>query len=221
MSNILTTDDLKNAKEKQIELKGYAGRIEAVFNGADLSQSTKPLIAILGHPHSLHGGAMNNKVITTLAKACRESGIPSLRFNFRGVGESEGAFDKGIGESEDLLLIMSEIKRQFPEYAIILAGFSFGAFVTYRAACQSDPALLISVAPAVNHGDFSEFEKVPAPWHVLVANADEIVNPEEILDWHKTVEPQPVLHQFEETSHFFHGKLVILRETVKQIFSQI
>lgn len=221
MSHTLSLDDLQTAKEKKIEFEGKAGRIEALFNGASLELSSKPLIAILGHPHSLHGGAMNNKVVTTLAKACREKGIPSLRFNFRGVGLSEGIFDKGIGESDDLLLILSELRNIFPGYEFILAGFSFGAYVTYRAACQSAVVSLISVAPAVNHGDFSEFASLPPKWDVLVANADEIVDLNAILAWHKTVKPTPTLHQFEETTHFFHGKLVELREKIKEILSEI
>ncbi len=213
MPDVLNEDDLVSAKEKAIWFEGAAGRIEAVFNGA-IQTKTKPFLAILGHPHSLHGGAMNNKVVTTLARACREAGIASLRFNFRGVGKSEGEFDKGVGESDDLLQIMSELSILFPKHKIILAGFSFGAFVTYRAACQSHPALLISVAPAVNHGDFCEFDVVPSPWHVLVANEDEIVASQEILAWHKTIKPSPQLHVFESTSHFFHGKLMFLRDKV-------
>ncbi len=212
----LTHDDLLHAKEKTLMLEGEAGKIEAIFNGSDKSLQ-KNVIAILGHPHSLHGGSMNNKVLTTLVKACREVGIASLRFNFRGVGRSEGEFDRGIGESEDVLRIVSGLSDNFPGHQFILAGFSFGAYVTYRAASQKKPLLLISVAPAVNHGDFSEFEWIPSPWHVLAAEKDEIVAKDEILAWHQSVNPCPELHMFEDSSHFFHGKLVVLKDKLKEI----
>lgn len=213
---IINEQDLIDANEKKLMLQGAVGQLEAVFNGNQNNQMSKTL-AVIGHPHSLHGGTMNNKVVTTLARTFRDQGIANLRFNFRGVGESEGEFDKGIGESEDLLKIISELKAQFPDHQLILAGFSFGAYVTYRAACQSNVALLISVAPAVNHGDFLAFDNIPQPWHVMVAGSDEIVPQSDILAWHKQVTPSPELHLFEDCSHFFHGKLVLLRDKLKLI----
>ena len=221
MSIKLNYEDLINVKEQPLVLNGVAGELEAIFNGAPINESMPKLIAIIGHPHSLHGGTMNNKVVTTLARSCRDIGIPSLRFNFRGVGNSSGEFDAGTGESEDLLAIMANIKKLLPDYKIILAGFSFGSYVTYRAACQSEVELLISVAPAVNNGDFTEFAKVPNPWHVMVALDDELVPAENILDWHKNLLPKPVLHEFEATSRFFHGKLVVLRQKVSEILSTL
>lgn len=214
----LTLDDLATAKEKKMTITGNVGSIEAIFNGSE-DVFKIPTIAVIGHPHSLHGGTMNNKVVTTLARTFREVGIPSLRFNFRGVGNTQGEFDGGIGESEDVLTMIQDLSERFPDHQIILAGFSFGAYVTYRAACQADVALLISVAPAVNHGDFCEFDKVPTPWHVMVAESDEIVDSEDILTWHKQVKPAPLLHRFEETSHFFHGKLILLKQKLAEVLS--
>lgn len=215
----IVNEDLLQAKEKRIWIDGKQGQLEAIFNGAeDHLNKPKPSIAILGHPHSLHGGTMNNKVVTTIARACRDCQIPSLRFNFRGVGESQGEFDRGIGESEDVLEIIDFFQKKFPEYQLLLAGFSFGAYVTYRAASQAKVDLLISIAPAVTHGDFSEFSHVPLPWHVLVAEEDEVVSPQAIFDWHDTVTPSPQLHRFKNSSHFFHGQLVSLKKTLKDIF---
>ena len=88
MSIKLNYEDLINVKEQPLFLNGVAGELEAIFNGAPINESMPKLIAIIGHPHSLHGGTMNNKVVTTLARSCRDIGIPSLRFNFRGVGNS-------------------------------------------------------------------------------------------------------------------------------------
>lgn len=214
----LQSADLTQAKEKSLDIFGQQGhKLEAIFNGAPSAIEGKPYLAIVGHPHSLHGGTMNNKVVTTIVRSLKEEGIPSLRFNFRGVEGSEGQFARGIGESDDLLHIRSQLLELFPEHKIILAGFSFGAYVTYRAACQSETELLISVAPAVNHGDFCEFASFPSSWHVLVADADEIVPLDDVLNWHSKVEPSPKLHRFPATSHFFHGQLVTLRQTLKDI----
>ena len=100
------------------------------FNVADNSVEQ---VAIVCHPHSLMGGSMNNKVVHTVARTHRDRGHPVVRFNFRGVGESEGEYDAGIGEGDDLLAVMAWIKHCFPAAQIWLAGFSFGSFVAANA----------------------------------------------------------------------------------------
>ncbi len=218
---MLTLEDLVSANEKAMMLQGLAGDLETKVNGGQAIEADKPMIALLCHPHSLHGGTMNNKVVTTLAKAFKELEIPSIRFNFRGVGRSQGDFDQGVGESNDLLKIMADLESLVPDHQLILAGFSFGAYVSYRAAWQNTPALLMSIAPAVNHGDFRAYDTVPKPWHVLVADQDEIVPKEDILAWHQLVKPKPSLHRFAESSHFFHGQLIELKQTIKNIAQEI
>lgn len=215
---MLNEKHLITPAEQPIELEGQVGKLEGIVHGANQPASA---IAVLGHPHSLHGGTINNKVVTTLVRACREAGVPSIRFNFRGVGRSDGTFDRGIGESEDVLKVISLLKTTFPTHQIILAGFSFGAYVTYRAACRTEAALLLSVAPAVNHGDFTEFPVVPNPWTVMVAGADEIVPTDDILAWHSQCRPAPNLIMFNDASHFFHGRLVELKKAVVQTLTDI
>lgn len=172
-------------------------------------------VAILGHPHSLQGGTMNNKVVTTLARAFKELGIISIRFNFRGVGESSGTYDKGIGESLDMLQLITLCKQTYPAAALILAGFSFGSYVAYRAAQDSDPALLISVAPPVNH--YSFLAPFPANWTIIHGDQDEVVPFAEALAFSKMHQPPIELIEFHETTHFFHGKLVQLKTTIMSI----
>ncbi len=220
MKDILNDERLSTAGEHDCVLQGLSGSLEAkLLNPKEPHQ--QDLLVLIGHPHSLHGGTMNNKVVTTLAKASHDMGLSSIRFNFRGVGESQGEFDSGIGESEDMLNIIQHITEHLPHYDIVLAGFSFGAYVTYRAACQSEPLMLISVAPAVNHGDFTEFDKVPTPWHVVCAGADEIVPRDDIERWHQSVSPTPGLSIFEESSHFFHGQLTLLKKEMMMLLETL
>lgn len=208
--------DFSKDGEHSLYLEGEAGQLEATLS-VPKAYSCQTL-AVLGHPHSLQGGSMQNKVVTTMARAFRDCGVASLRFNYRGVGQSDGVYDGGIGESSDTLAVMRSIRQTYPQLEFILAGFSFGSYVTYRAACQMPPKLLVSVAPAVHHYDYSEFVDVPQAWLVLVAESDEVVPPKAIYEWLQSVHPSPAVQGFPQTSHFFHGKLIELRASlVEQI----
>lgn len=170
----------------------------------------------MGHPHSLQGGTMNNKVVTTLARAFKELGIPSLRFNFRGVGHSAGVYDEGLGESDDMLLLVKKWQEEQPDLHCIFAGFSFGSYVAYRAAAQSPPCKLITIAPPVHHYDYTEFQSVPHPWLIIQGDADEVVPSDLVLDFAKQVHPLPQVITFANTSHFFHGKLLELKTVITE-----
>ena len=139
------TDKLNNPGEHSLLLNGSEGLIEAVLTVPENINSS--FVAFLGHPHSLQGGTMNNKVVTTMARVFKEAGIPSLRFNFRGVGQSAGVYDDGIGESEDMLELVRVWQTEQPDLKLICAGFSFGSYVAYRTAAQSDASILITIAP--------------------------------------------------------------------------
>ena len=182
---------------------------------------TSNRFGLLAHPHPLHAGTMNNKVVTTVARALRDSGIPSIRFNFRGVGKSDGEFDCGVGEAWDLIKLSSIIREVFAISDIILAGFSFGAYVGYRACHQVMPERMISIAPAVNHGDFTEFGVPSLPWFIVAAANDEIVPITDITKWHQHLVPEPKLHVFKDCGHFFHGRLVELKQTLMDIISDV
>ena len=190
-------------------LEGPVGKIESVFTIPDNGQ--KQLFAVLGHPHSLQGGTMTNKVVTTLARTFRALDIPSVRFNFRGVGHTDGQFDDGIGESEDMLSVVSQIKSVAPELDFIFAGFSFGSFVAYRAAAQHSHKMLISIAPPIERFDYESFQPAPSPWMIIQGLQDEVVEPDGVLEFAKQHSPKLEMLTFEETGHFFHGKLVELK----------
>lgn len=206
--------------EQKLMLQGVVGELEAKWLKSEKSSSE--YLAILGHPHSLYGGTMENKVVTTMARAFRELNIPSLRINFRGVGNSGGQYDHGIGESDDLLKIIKQLKEEDPKLKIILAGFSFGSYVTYRVACQIDSELLISIAPSVENYNYTEFLNVPKPWLIVVPLKDEVVNSQATLALAQQLAPPPIIDTFEDCSHFFHGRLVELKENlIAQIKKQL
>ena len=190
-------------------------RLEAILN---VPASPQPQLAILGHPHSLHGGSMQNKVVTTLVRAFADLQIPSIRFNFRGVGKSSGAYDAGIGESEDMALLAKIWKDHRPDDVLILAGFSFGSFVAYRAAQTVSPKLLITIAPPVHHFDYKSRLGIgqPAPfnWHIIQGTEDDIVPYDVVMAFASSFRPALPVVAFDATGHFFHGKLVELKESV-------
>src|SRR5258706_8821542 len=126
-------------------LDGAAGAIEVV---ASLPEAPRA-IAVIAHPHPLFGGTMDNKVVTTLARAFVESGASAFRFNFRGVGASEGAHDEGRGETDDFLAVLAHARGTASEsLPVWLAGFSFGSAVALRASSRIAFERLVLVAPA-------------------------------------------------------------------------
>jgi alpha/beta superfamily hydrolase len=201
-----------------LSLPGPAGALEVAV---DLPEGpARPLVAIVCHPLSTDGGSMHNKVVTMTARALRESGATTVRFNFRGVGASEGSFDEGHGESDDLRAVAGWVRAQRPDAQLWLAGFSFGAYVTIRNAAQLRPGMLISIAPpaAGRHWDFDSIELPDCPWLVVQGEADEIVEPQAVYDWVAKVAEQrepPELVRMPDTSHFFHRRLIDLRGAVK------
>lgn len=196
------------------QLKGPAGRLEAVIEQGSESPG---FIAIVCHPHPLFGGTMDNKVVTTLTRLVRDKGGVVVRFNFRGVGESQGAYSDGIGETEDLLAVHSWLRQQWPSLPLWLAGFSFGSFVAARGAdilAANGEAVnnLLLVAPPVHHYPFTDIEHTGCPVTVVQGEDDEVVPAEQVFQWAASTPLQPDLIRFPECGHFFHGRLVELKE---------
>jgi hypothetical protein len=161
---------------------------------------------------------MNNKVVTTVARALNELGLPVLRFNYRGVGASEGVFDDGRGETDDVLAVVAEGQRRWPSAAIWLAGFSFGGAVALRAAArlQPPPAQLLTIAPALDRY-FGSAPDVPAPrcpWLLIQGDADEVIDGVAVLRLARALPHPPRIVELPGVGHFFHGKLNELRDAV-------
>lgn len=200
--------------EHPLLLDGLVGPLEAILTIPQIHHTRPNHLALLGHPHSLQGGTFNNKVVTTMVGAFRELGIPSLRFNFRGVGRSAGSYDGGIGESQDMIFLAQTLKG--PSTQLIFAGFSFGSYVAYRAAAQLDSALLITIAPPIHHYDYQAFSKAPSPWIIIQGQTDDIVPSALITDFSKSITPPISLYLFPDTGHFFHRKLIQLKDQLIQ-----
>ncbi len=161
---------------------------------------------------------MHNKVVTTLAKAFHELGLHTVRFNYRGVGKSEGQFGNSIGEIADLDAVINWTNSVL-ESPLWLAGFSFGAFIAASAAATHRCEQLYTVAPAVTNQPFSELPLINAPWEVVVSEKDEVISPELVYQWfdaHLLRQPNMTLHKVHDASHFFHGKLIELRTLVQE-----
>ncbi len=191
-------------KRFKLRIPVPAGKLETVIDDPETDRRGLLMVA---HPHPLHGGNMNNKVVTTLARAANEAGWVSVRPNFRGVGMSDGAFDAGIGETEDLLAVARFVEASYPGLPWALAGFSFGAFVQHRLRQQLDAQRLILVAPAVT---MYEFDPVPADTVVIYGDADELIPPPAIRLW--TEQQQLTGKVIPQAGHFFHGKLRELKQ---------
>jgi alpha/beta superfamily hydrolase len=202
--------------EDSLTIDGPAGTIEARL---ERPEGTPRFRAVVCHPHSLYGGAMGNKVVTTLTRAVRQAGGVALRFNFRGVGESAGRYDAGIGETEDLLAVWDWLAGEYPDLPAWLAGFSFGSFVAARGAerlAEQDRSAdgLALIAPPVHHYDFASLAPPECPVTVIQGDADEIVPVEEVRSWVGVTALAPEYLELPGVSHFFHGHLGELKSLV-------
>ena len=204
-------------------IDGAAGRIEVAMS--------LPLnahgVAVIAHPHPLYGGTMDNKVITTLAKVFVERGLATFRFNFRGVGATEGAHDQGHGETEDMLRVIAHARQATSHVPLYLAGFSFGGAIATRASAVADFAQLVLVAPGFRRITDAGMGEAPDPHDptlgapgrhttantvVIHGDRDETVPLADSLAWGAAREVAVVVIPGGE--HFFHRKLHVLREVV-------
>lgn len=206
-----------------VEVLGLVGLIEVEVTIPESPDWHK--VALLGHPHSLYGGNMQNKVVSTLVRAYRDAHIPAIRFNFRGVGRSDGIYDSGIGESQDMLYLAQLWKKLFPHVQFCFAGFSYGSYVTYRAAAlyeqQHQQVLhLISIAPSVVNYNYAEFAFDPLRWHIIQGEADEVVSPQAVYTFSASKQPAIRVIHFAQTGHFFHGKLIELKDQLLEIIQE-
>jgi alpha/beta superfamily hydrolase len=195
-----------------LTLEGPSGDLEAMLETP--RQAREDVVAVLCHPHPLFHGNMNNKVVHALVRSFNLLGCPAIRFNFRGVGESAGRYDEGLGETEDALAVADWAAERWPSSQVWLGGFSFGAYVALRAAVRSQPPGLVTVAPPVQRFEVAA-EAVPdCPWLVVQGEDDELVDAGEVARWARSLSPAPRFVALPDTDHFFHGRLTLLRETV-------
>lgn len=198
-----------NAQTQRLKVAGPAGDIECAL---DMPGSAPRGLAVVCHPHPQHGGTMDNKVVQTLARAFVQLGYAALRFNFRGVGASAGAWAHGPGEIDDALAVVAS--QRAPGQPLVLAGFSFGAYVASNVAARlaqaGTPAeRLVLVGPAASRFGVAA---VPADTLVLHGEADDVVPLSAVFDWAR---PQALpVTVIPGAGHFFHGQLPLLKSLV-------
>jgi hypothetical protein len=182
---------------------GPAGRIECAIDFPAIGPRGTALVA---HPHPLYGGTLDNKVVQTLARAFAELGYVAWRPNFRGVGASEGRYDEGRGEVDDLFAVLEHTKQDNP----VLAGFSFGAAMQAKLAQQLRPERMVLVGIAVNH-----FEAPPVPADTLLIHGelDDTVPLSAVMQWARPQELPVIV--VPGADHFFHRRLALLRAIVR------
>jgi alpha/beta superfamily hydrolase len=221
-SGTLHLPRLKNIppREKSLSFVGPAGDIEARLT-LPLVDTRHHAVAAICHPHPLYGGSLDNKVTVTLARTLSAFGVPSLRFNFRGVGASAGSFASGIGETEDLLAAIRHIQTLYPNRALWLAGFSFGAYVALRATQSFAVDRLITIAPPVNLYDFRDLVPPACPWLLIQGTDDEVVPYREVAKWAARLYPAPQTVYLDGVDHYFHGKLNVLQDTITSGLSAV
>lgn len=186
-------------------IPGPAGALELLANAPPEPRG----IALIAHPHPQQGGTLDNKVAYTLAKTFFELGLAAVRFNFRGVGRSEGTFDDGVGETADALAALAHAKSRYGEVPVALAGFSFGSFVQTRVAATVQALRLVLVGPAVGRiGDTA----VPEDTIVIHGEEDDVVPLADVFAWARPRELPVIV--FPGCGHFFHGRLPQLTRTI-------
>ena len=204
-----------NSQTRKITVQGPEGAIEVVVDAPALPEGAAVRgVAVIAHPHPLFGGTMDNKVVQTLARAFVQCGWQAVRFNFRGVGATQGVYDEGRGELQDQLAVVSQLAPQGP---LALAGFSFGAFVTSHAVQALWPGRALEQLVLVGTAA-SRFAVAPVPpaLHertlVLHGEEDDTVPLTDVMQWAR---PQTLpVTVVPGVGHFFHGQLPLLRSLV-------
>ncbi|HUR56141.1 MAG TPA: alpha/beta fold hydrolase [Opitutaceae bacterium] len=211
------------ASAERTLIEGAAGRIEIA---ASVLESPRA-VAVVAHPHPLYGGTMDNKVVTTVARAFTDAGATTFRFNFRGVGATEGTHDEGRGETEDCLAVIAHARRAAGGLPLWIAGFSFGGAVAVKASAHEEFKQLVLVAPGFRRLTGQGLGTAPDPHDpelgqegrhtaantvIIHGDLDETVPLQDSIAWATHREVPVVLIPGAE--HFFHRKLHLLREAV-------
>ena len=208
-----------NRQSEKFTIAGAAGVMECVLDlPADPGDGAPRGVALIAHPHPLYGGTMDNKVAQTLARSFTGLGYCAVRFNFRGVGVSEGVHDNGHGETDDMAILLAQMRSRYPGLPVALAGFSFGTFVSaqlqQRLTAAGEPAeRLVLIGSAAGKWAMPD---VPADSILIHGEVDDTIPLAAVLDWAR---PQdiPVI-VIPGADHFFHRKLGHIKNLVTQLW---
>ena len=197
-------------------IAGPAGALEALLE--EPAEGARAGIAVVCHPHPLHGGTMQNKVAHTLARTLCGLGLAALRFNFRGVGASEGSYGGGLGELEDALAVLDRAAELQPESALWIAGFSFGGCVAMRASLERPVQQVVAVAPPIERCDVRSSPRLP--WLVVQGLEDELVDSRAVRAWVADRSDTVRLIELPGVDHYFHGRLKELQGAVAEALGE-
>lgn len=206
------TSNLQRPLQETLSIPGPSGPLEAIVETP--VNATVQNVAVICHPHPLYGGTMTNKVTHMLAKSCNELGLPTVRFNYRGVGTSAGSFDDGNGETADAVAVLDWVHERWPNAGLWLGGFSFGGGVAIRAAALREVRRLITVAPAIRLVTVDETKLPQCPWLVVQGDEDELIDAADVQRWVAGLPVSPDLVMLQGVQHFFHGRMNDLRQVV-------
>jgi alpha/beta superfamily hydrolase len=208
------------ATVKQFLITGAAGQLECEVNYPDEDDFSKPLgLALVAHPHPLYGGTMYNKVAQTLARTFVGLGYVTVRMNFRGVGQSEGVHDAGIGETDDMEALLVFMREQYPDLPFVLAGFSFGTFVQSRLhqrLTEAGIAVQRLVLVGAAAGKWA-MPNIPADTILIHGELDDTIPLQAVFEW---LRPQDIpVVVIPGADHFFHGRLLHIKKIVSDMWA--
>jgi alpha/beta superfamily hydrolase len=207
---------------ESLMIQGEQGLLEVALHD-DNSSSTYVVVC---HPHPLHGGTMNNKVVTMTTKAYEDLGLNVVRFNYRGVGKSEGEYGDNSGEVEDAMAVVRWLLKNRDVRELYFAGFSFGAYIAAQAAANTqdlttvDVQHVLLIAPSVLNSPFQRVTPFGVDTSIIMGDADEIVPYQEVHNWAQQLYPPVEMITLDGAGHFFHGRLTELKGHIKELFSR-
>ncbi|HUL82269.1 MAG TPA: alpha/beta hydrolase [Gammaproteobacteria bacterium] len=201
-------------RSERVTVPGPAGRLEGAVDSIEASPRA---IAVVCHPHPLQQGTMDNKVVTTVARAFAQLGAQAVRFNFRGVGASEGRYGEGVGERADALAVIGWSRARWPSLPLYLGGFSFGAGIALAISAEARAEGLVTVAPPLDKLP-ADFVAPDCRWLLIHGLADDVVPFAATEARLATFSVRPRLFVLPDAGHFFHGKLAELEGAVTSFF---
>lgn len=205
---------------EQVDIPARHGILEGLLR-VEAAEAAPRLAAVVCHPHPLGQGTMHNKVVFTLAKALGAAGVPALRFNFRGVGRSTGAYANGNGEAEDVRTALDWLADRYPATPLLLAGFSFGSWVGLPVGCD-DPRVTHLIGAGVPTGtlDIAALDDCRKPKLIVQGSADEYGPPPALEAWFAQVAAPKTMRIIPGASHFFTNELAALADAVTDWIQQ-
>jgi len=201
------------------DLRGPAGRLEALLDEPGIAGGSLPRAAVVfAHPHPQQGGTMHTKAVYRASKALSGIGCSVLRFNFRGVGTSEGVWDEGQGEREDFRAGLDYMAARHPGSELWTAGFSFGAWIALtEGALDNRVSVLIGIAPAISMYDFSALKASTKPKFIIHGERDELFPLKAMYEFYGQLQEPKELAVIDAADHLFDGKVSDVGDVVEEL----